>query len=95
MGRTSAPPVRYSLMKAIEVLDPKVQACIKKRGFSVLSDAQKQAIPLIFKGNHVVLIAPTGTGKTESAMFPVFNALLSMPAGGGIQSALHHSFAFP
>ena len=73
-------------MKPIEVLDPKVQACIKKRGFSVLSDAQKQAIPLILKGNHVVLIAPTGTGKTESAMFPVFNALLSMPAGGGIKA---------
>jgi ATP-dependent Lhr-like helicase len=73
-------------MKQIETMDPKVQACIKKRGFSVLSDAQEQAIPLILKGNHVVLIAPTGTGKTESAMFPVFNALLSMPAGGGIRA---------
>jgi ATP-dependent Lhr-like helicase len=73
-------------MKPLEVLDPKVQACIKKRGFSMLSDAQKQAIPLILKGNHIVLIAPTGTGKTESAMFPVFNALLSMPAGGGIKA---------
>jgi len=66
-------------MKQIEILDPKVRACIKKRGFSVLSEAQKQAIPLIHDGNHVILIAPTGTGKTESAMFPVFNALLSMP----------------
>jgi len=73
-------------MKPIEALDPKVQACIKKRGFTVLSDAQEQAIPLILKGNHVVLIAPTGTGKTESAMFPVFNALMSMPAGGGIKA---------
>jgi ATP-dependent Lhr-like helicase len=86
MGRISAPSVRCKQMKAIEVLDPKVQACIKKRGFSVLSDAQKQAIPLILKGNHIVLIAPTGTGKTESAMFPVFNALLSMPAGGGFKA---------
>jgi ATP-dependent helicase Lhr and Lhr-like helicase len=73
-------------MKPIEELDPRVQACIKKRGFSVLSDAQKHAIPYILKGNHVVLIAPTGTGKTESAMLPVFNALLSMPAGGGFKA---------
>jgi ATP-dependent Lhr-like helicase len=73
-------------MKPIEVMDPKVRDCIRKRGFTVLSDAQKQAIPLILKGNHVVLIAPTGTGKTESAMFPVFNALMSMPAGGGIKA---------
>lgn len=73
-------------MKPIEDLDPKVQLCIKKRGFSELSDAQNQAIPLILKGNNIVLIAPTGTGKTESAMFPVFNALMSMPAGGGIKA---------
>ncbi|MFA5347310.1 MAG: DEAD/DEAH box helicase [Methanoregula sp.] len=73
-------------MKQIEMLDPKVQACVKKRGFSVLSEAQKQAIPLIHNGNHVILIAPTGTGKTESAMFPVFNALLSMPSGGGFKA---------
>jgi ATP-dependent Lhr-like helicase len=73
-------------MKAIEVLDPRVQACIRKRGFTLLSDAQKEAIPLILRGDHTLLIAPTGTGKTESAMFPVFNALLTMPAGGGFKA---------
>ncbi len=73
-------------MKTIEVLNPAVQACIRKRGFTSLSDAQQQAIPLIHGGNHIVLIAPTGTGKTESAMFPVFNGLLSLPAGGGFKA---------
>jgi ATP-dependent Lhr-like helicase len=73
-------------MKAIEVLDPRVQSCIRKRGFTVLSDAQKEAIPHIHRGDHTLLIAPTGTGKTESAMFPVFNALLTMPAGGGFKA---------
>jgi len=73
-------------MKAIEVLDPKVQACIRKRGFTLLSDAQKEAIPLILRGDHTLLIAPTGTGKTESAMFPVFNALLTMPSDGGFKA---------
>ena len=82
-------------MKAIEVLDPRVQACIRKRGFTVLSDAQKEAIPHILRGDHTLLIAPTGTGKTESAMFPVFNALLTMPAGGGFQGIVHHPPAFP
>ncbi|MDD1712883.1 MAG: DEAD/DEAH box helicase, partial [Methanoregulaceae archaeon] len=73
-------------MKAIEVLDPRVQACIRKRGFTRLSDAQKEAIPHIMQGDNTLLIAPTGTGKTESAMFPVFNDLLSMPAGGGFKA---------
>jgi ATP-dependent helicase Lhr and Lhr-like helicase len=73
-------------MKQLEMLDPRVRECIRKRGFSVLSEAQKQAIPLIYRGNHVILIAPTGTGKTESAMFPVFNALLSLSSGGGFKA---------
>ncbi len=73
-------------MKAIEALDPKVQVCIRKRGFTQLSDAQKRAIPLIMGGDHTLLIAPTGTGKTESAMFPVFNTLLSLPGGGGFKA---------
>ncbi|MDD1686864.1 DEAD/DEAH box helicase [Methanoregula sp.] len=73
-------------MKTTERLDPRVLACIKKRGFTSLSDAQKQAIPLILDGKHIVLIAPTGTGKTESAMFPVFNGLLSLPGGGGFKA---------
>jgi ATP-dependent Lhr-like helicase len=73
-------------MKTIEILDRKVQECIRKRGFSVLSDAQKQAIPLIAEGGHLILVAPTGTGKTESAMFPVFNGLISLPSGGGFKA---------
>ncbi|MDO9035610.1 MAG: DEAD/DEAH box helicase, partial [Methanoregula sp.] len=73
-------------MKQIELLSPAVQECIKKRGFTHLSDAQSRAIPLILHKKNLVLIAPTGTGKTESAMFPVFNELLSLPAGGGFKA---------
>ncbi|MCK9579378.1 MAG: DEAD/DEAH box helicase [Methanoregula sp.] len=73
-------------MKAIEILDPRVQACVKKRGFTSLSEAQQQSIPLIHDRKNIILIAPTGTGKTESAMFPVFNGLLSLPAGGGFKA---------
>jgi Lhr-like helicases len=69
-----------------EQLDPRVRACIKKRGFTRLSPAQEQAIPIVLSKKNLVLIAPTGTGKTESAMFPVFDALLKMPAGGGFKA---------
>src|SRR5512138_267663 len=73
-------------MKAIEGLDTRVQACIRKRGFTTLSDAQKEAIPHIANGDHTLLIAPTGTGKTESAMFPVFDALLREADRGGFRA---------
>jgi ATP-dependent Lhr-like helicase len=69
-------------MKAIEQLDPRVQACVRSRGFSRLSEVQERAIPLVREGKDLLLIAPTGTGKTESAMIPVFDAMLS-GAGGG------------
>ena len=63
-------------------LDERVREVIARRGFTDLSDAQKQAIPPILEGQNVLLIAPTGTGKTESAMIPVFNALLSAQGRG-------------
>ena len=72
-------------MTTIDLLDARVRECIRKRGFASLSDAQEQAIPLVLDRKNIVLIAPTGTGKTESAMFPIFNTLLSI-SGGGIKA---------
>ncbi|HVP93881.1 MAG TPA: DEAD/DEAH box helicase [Methanoregulaceae archaeon] len=63
-------------------LDPRIQECIRKRGFSVLSEVQKQAIPRGLSGENILLIAPTGTGKTESAMLPVFHRMLSVQGTG-------------
>ena len=63
-------------------LDPRIRECIRKRGFSVLSEVQKQAIPRGLSGDHILLIAPTGTGKTESAMLPVFHRMLSSEGTG-------------
>lgn len=63
-------------------LDPRVTACISDQGFDGFSEVQKRAIPLVLAGDHLLLIAPTGTGKTESAMIPVFNQMLASRGGG-------------
>ena len=76
-------------MSPADLLDSRIRACIRKRGFSDLSEVQTQAIPRVLSGEHMVLIAPTGTGKTESAMLPVFNSMLSLP-GGGFQGPVHY-----
>jgi len=70
-------------MNAPTVLDPRISACIAERGFDEFSEVQERAIPRVLAGEHLLLIAPTGTGKTESAMIPIFNQMLSAGAGGG------------
>ncbi|MDD1727814.1 MAG: DEAD/DEAH box helicase [Methanospirillum sp.] len=70
-------------MSVKTVLDPRISACIADRGFEEFSEVQERAIPRVIAGEHLLLIAPTGTGKTESAMIPVFNQMLSSGAGSG------------
>lgn len=74
-------------MDPTEDLDPRVRQLIRERGFARMSPIQQAAIPLVREGKNLLIIAPTGTGKTESAMIPVFDAMLR-GRGGGI-SALY------
>ncbi|MEM3771471.1 MAG: DEAD/DEAH box helicase, partial [Candidatus Micrarchaeia archaeon] len=46
---------------------------IKK--FGSLTEIQKQAIPLVQQGKNVLIIAPTGSGKTETAAVPIMERI--------------------
>lgn len=69
-------------MSALDLLDPRIRQAMAERGFEGLSEAQEMAVPEVVAGHNVLLIAPTGTGKTESAMLPVFHGLLRGTGGG-------------
>ena len=71
----------FSMTHKIQ-LDERVISVIRDRGFSELSAVQEQAIPRILAGEHLLLIAPTGTGKTESAMIPVLSGMLNAKGTG-------------
>jgi len=56
-------------------LGSEVRAALSERGFETPTEPQRGAIPPLVDGENVLVVAPTGTGKTETAMLPVFDAL--------------------
>src|SRR5713101_29650 len=61
-------------------LKPPVLRRLEKEGFLQASPIQELAIPAILNGDNVLLIAPTGTGKTLAAMLPVLDKFLESRA---------------
>ncbi len=61
---------------AFAALGERVRSALSDRGFTTPTEPQRRAIPPIAAGQDVLVLAPTGTGKTETAMLPVFDALV-------------------
>ena len=61
-------------MKSVfSMLNPKIQNILKTKNIKEPTEPQIKAIPTILKGKNILLIAPTGLGKTESALLPIFH----------------------
>jgi len=55
-------------------------------GFSKLTEIQKKAIPYIFSKEDCIVTAPTGSGKTECSVIPIFSHLNKTKQKGKIKA---------
>jgi len=72
-------------MSVFSSLDPKIQEALAKIGFTTPTEPQVKTIPVVLAGEHVLLIAPTGSGKTESVVLPVFHSILKKKGSARIE----------
>ncbi len=67
-----------------EFLAEPVRGILDEMGILGPTPPQAEASPLIARGENVLVIAPTGSGKTEAAMLPLLSRLVKEGHGDGI-----------
>ena len=64
------------MTSAVELFHPVIQEWFKNR-FQHPTEIQEAAWPLIADGSHVLITAPTGSGKTLTAFLWAINRLVT------------------
>ncbi len=62
--------------RAFTLLDKRIRKTLSQSGFRSPTEIQIKAVPKILEGRDVLIIAPTGSGKTEAVLLPVFDLFL-------------------
>ena len=65
-----------------DVLSKSIVDGLKEYGFSGFLPFQAESIRLILQGRHLVISAPTGSGKTEAFAVPILQKILGNPLPG-------------
>ena len=64
------------VQEAFALLSPPLKGLLQDTGISKPTPPQIEAIPLIAQGDNVLIIAPTGSGKTEAALLPLIDRMI-------------------
>ena len=62
--------------ETFRLLHQRIREKLIELGLVEATEPQKKAIPEILAGKNVLLISPTGSGKTEAALLPIFSLYL-------------------
>jgi ATP-dependent helicase Lhr and Lhr-like helicase len=70
-----------SVAPAFSVLDPRLQAYLEQQGITSPTEIQRISVDLLLASDDdALLVAPTGTGKTEAALLPLLSRRLRNPS---------------
>src|SRR3989454_252742 len=72
------------MQEAFTLLSPPLKSLLQETGISKPTPPQEEAIPLVARGENVLIIAPTGSGKTEAALLPLIDRMVQDEARQGI-----------
>ena len=79
---------------ALSLLSPPVRAWVEQT-FGVLTPPQESAIPAVHAGEHVLISAPTGTGKTLAAFLAVISELVADYEAGALGADIQAVYVSP
>lgn len=65
----------------MNAVDEQIVESFRREGFRNLTKIQKISYPVISRKQNCLLVAPTGSGKTEASMMPIFSLLESERSG--------------
>jgi ATP-dependent Lhr-like helicase len=71
-----------------------VAGLVRER-FGELTPIQKLAMPRVLAGQNVLILAPTGSGKTESALLPVLEKIKQREASGEAGEGIYALYITP
>lgn len=70
--------------RVFSLLEETIRVSLVELGILEETPPQEMAIPRILAGENLLLIAPTGSGKTEAAILPILNSLIRQEKREGI-----------
>ena len=79
---------------ALDVLSTPVRRWVEAK-FGILTPPQEAAIPRVHAGQHVLISAPTGTGKTLAAFLAILSELVADHEAGTLAPGIHAVYVSP
>ncbi len=68
---------------------------LNRHGYKKLHEIQIKAVESILSNSHTIIVAPTGWGKTEAALFPIFYTLYLLKKRGNFDKGIKVLYITP